>query len=195
MTTNLYEKDFAQWRQKFLQTNMSQLEPQKNDILLKIITWSRFSSILAIASSLISAIFMFGLGTVDTFKVFVRVATGNEVAKSNVESSIIIIVDLLEALDDFLVALALLYFASGIYFLFLGSKNDLINYPNWLRVNSITTLKKTLLEILVVLLTVVFIKGTLESETIKILTWNVLVIPISIIAIALSIRLILTESE
>ncbi|WP_107669359.1 YqhA family protein [Cyanothece sp. BG0011] len=174
---------------------MSTSEPPKTDLLLKIIKWSRFSSILAIASSLISAIFMFGLGTVDTVKVFIRVATGNEVARGQVESSIIIIVDLLEALDDFLVALALLYFAWGIYSLFLGAKDDLVNYASWLRVNSITNLKKTLLEILVVLLTVVFIKGILESETIKILTWNVLVIPISIIAIALSIRLILTEKE
>ncbi len=174
---------------------MSTSESPKTDLLLKIIKWSRFSSILAIFSSLISAIFMFGLGTVDTVKVFIRVATGNEVAKGEVESSIIIIVDLLEALDDFLVALALLYFASGIYFLFLGSQDNLINYPNWLRVNSITTLKKTLLEILVVLLTVVFIKGILESETIQTVTWNILVIPASIIAIALSIRLILTEKE
>ena len=174
---------------------MSISEPPKTDILLKIITWSRFSSILAIASSLVSAIFMFGLGTVDTVKVFVRVATGNEVAKGDVESSIIIIVDLLEALDDFLVALALLYFAWGIYSLFLSPNDNSINYPSWLHIQSITNLKKTLLEILVVLLTVVFIKGILESETIKTLTWNILVIPISIIAIALSIRLILTEKE
>ncbi|MDJ0659346.1 MAG: YqhA family protein [Crocosphaera sp.] len=78
---------------------------------------------------------MFGLGTVETFKVFARVATGNEVARGQVESSIIIIVDLLEALDDFLVALAWLYFAWGIYSLFLGSKDALVNYASWLRVN------------------------------------------------------------
>lgn len=163
---------------------MSTSESEKNDILLNIITWSRFSSVLAILSSLVSAIFMFGLGTVDTFKVFLRVATGNEVSSGQVESSVIAIVDLLEALDDFLVALALLYFAWGIYSLFIGSKDDSSNYPSWLRVNSITNLKKTLLEILVVLLSVVFIKGILESETIKTLTWNILVIPISIIAIS-----------
>ncbi|ACB53219.1 hypothetical protein cce_3871 [Crocosphaera subtropica ATCC 51142] len=174
---------------------MSTSEPDKNNLLLKIIIWSRFSSVLAIASSLVSTLFMFGLGTVDTIKVFWRVAIGNEVSRGQVESSVIVIVDLLEALDDFLVALALLYFAWGIYSLFIGSKDDLVNYPSWLRINSITNLKKTLLEILVVLLTVVFIKGILEYETIQTLTWNILVIPVSIIAIALSIRLILTENE
>ena len=96
-------------------------------------------------------------------------------------------------MDDFLVGLALLYFAYGIYSLFIQVRTDVENKPAWLDIDSISTLKKTLLELLVVLLSVVFVKGILENETIKVLDWNILVIPASIVAIALSIRLMLSE--
>jgi hypothetical protein len=39
----------------------------------------------------------------------------NEVAQGEIEPSVVVIIDLLEVIDDFLVGLALLYFVYGIY--------------------------------------------------------------------------------
>ena len=124
---------------------MSASEPEKPDILLKIIIWTRLISGLAILSSLAGAVFILCLGTVDTFSVFHKVLTGSEVAQEEIELSVLAIVDLLEALDDFLVGLALLYFAYGIYSLFIRVNSSSEAEPSWLRVNSITTLKKNLI--------------------------------------------------
>jgi uncharacterized membrane protein YqhA len=170
---------------------------EQPNILLKTIIATRFISVLAILSSLASAALILYLGTLDTIAVFQNVITGNIEAQGEIEPSVIVIIDLLEILDDFLVGLALLYFAYGIYSLFIQvrTNTEVKNEPAWLDINSISTLKKTLLELLVVLLSVVFVKGILENETIKILNWNILVIPISIVAIALSIRLMLSEEN
>lgn len=172
---------------------MSRENPEKRDILLTTIISTRFISVLAILSSLAGAVLILCLGVLDTISVFKNVITGNVVAQGEIEPSVIVIVDLLEILDDFLVGLALLYFAYGIYSLFILIDSKPENEPSWLQVDSISTLKKTLLELLVVLLSVVFVKGILEYETIQILEWDILVIPASIVAIALSIRLMLVE--
>jgi len=96
---------------------------------------------------------------------------------------------LLEALDDFLIGLAFLYFAYGIYALFINFKEEDLEVPQWLRVKNITVLKKSLLELLLVLLSVVFVKRTLEVVAPSEIQWQILVIPLSIVAIALSTRL------
>lgn len=174
---------------------MSRENPEKPDILLKTIISTRFISVLAILSSLAGAVLILCLGVLDTVSVFQNVITRNVVAQGEIEPSVIVIVDLLEILDDFLVGLALLYFAYGIYSLFILIRSEPENEPSWLQVDSISTLKKTLLELLVVLLSVVFVKGILEDETIQILEWDILVIPASIVAIAVSIRLMLVEDR
>jgi uncharacterized membrane protein YqhA len=164
--------------------------------LLKVVEWTRFVSVLAIVSSLISALVMFWLGTVDTFKAVQLVFTGDltpEEAERGL--SVIATVELLETFDAFLVGLAFLYFAYGIYSLFIRLSINTDTDPPWLQVDSISTLKKTLLEVLVVLLVSVFIKGVLEHLTIQNMNWNLLVIPLSVLAIALSVRLMLPEDK
>ena len=104
------------------------------------------------------------------------------------------ILRLLEALDNFLIGLAFLYFAYGIYALFIDFKEEELELPPWLRVKDIAVLKKSLLEVLLVLLSVVFIKRTLEVASISEIQWKILVIPLSIVAIALSTRF-MSEGE
>jgi len=164
--------------------------------ILTVITWTRLISVLAILSSLLGALLMFWLGTVDTIDVFRSVIFDRGALEETAQGvSVIATVDLLESLDAFLVGLAFLYFAYGIYSLFIRIHPDVENDPPWLQVNSISTLKKTLLELLVVLLTVVFVKGVLEHVTILTMNWNLLVIPLAIVAIALAIRLMLSEGS
>lgn len=156
------------------------------------ILWTRFISVLAVLSSLVGALVMFWIGTTNTLKAILIVAGIEEavLAGSSIDPAELATIELLESLDDFLVGLAFLFFAFGIYSLFiqLGRKDP--NTPAWLQVDSIGTLKKMLLELLVVLLTVVFVKGLLERLSFQSLEWTYLVIPLSILAIATSTRLL-----
>jgi uncharacterized membrane protein YqhA len=158
---------------------------------------ARFVSALSILSSLVGALVMFGIGTINTINAILLVIGAEDAVLegSSVEPTELATIELLECLDDFLVGLAFLYFAYGIYSLFiqLGQKDR--DTPSWLRVTNIGTLKKTLLEVLVVLLAVIFVKGLLERLSFRSLEWTYLVIPLSILAIAASTRLLQFEHE
>ena len=157
--------------------------------LLKIIGWTRLISSFAIVSSLAGSLLLFFIGVGNTSKAFGIFFGSAENSTEDIGE--LATIKLLESLDDFLVGLAFLYFAYGIYSLFiaLGQVNESI--PSWLRVENVAELEKSLLEILVVFLSVLFVKGILEQvQTFSQLRWEVLVFPLSIMAIAFSIRLL-----
>lgn len=162
-----------------------------------VIRWTRLISVLAVLSSLVGAVVMFWIGTQNTFKAILVLVRHEDVLVEGSKASPteLATIELLECLDAFLIGLAFLYFAYGVYSLFiqLGRKDD--NTPAWLQVNNIGALKKSLLEVLVVLLAVVFVKGLLERLSFRGLEWTYLVIPLSILAIAASARLLQEDSE
>jgi uncharacterized membrane protein YqhA len=161
------------------------------------IKWTRLISVLAVLSSLMGSLVMFWIGTTNTLKAILLVFGVEDavIEGSSIEPNELATIELLECLDDFLVGLAFLYFAYGIYSLFIQLGQKTPDLPSWLRVSSIGTLKKTLLEVLVVLLTVIFVKGLLERLSFRGLEWTYLVIPLSILAIAASTRLLQFEGE
>lgn len=171
--------------------------PTKMPRIFAAIRMTRYISVLSILSSLVGALVMFWIGATNTINAILLVAGAKDavVEGSRIEPTELATIELLECLDDFLVGLAFLYFAYGIYSLFiqLGKKNP--NTPSWLEVSSIGTLKKTLLEVLVVLLAVIFVKGLLERLSFRGLEWTYLVIPLSILAIAASTRLLQFDEE
>jgi len=162
-------------------------------ILLKILSRTRWISGIPIIASLASSLLMLLLGIKETIAAFaIAFERGtNTMPIGKTEEATL---RLLEALDDFLIGLAFLYFAYGIYALFINFKEENLEVPQWLRVKNITVLKKSLLELLLVLLSVVFVKRTLEVVTPSEIQWKILVIPLSIVAIALSTRL-MSEGE
>lgn len=166
--------------------------------LLTAIARTRFISGLAVISSLIGALLMFWIGTLNTLKsVAIAFKFSAEARAVAAEADIteLAAVQLLESLDNFLVGLAFLYFAYGIYSLFLSSDRLPAGVPDWLQVNSIGTLKKSLLEVVVVLLSVAFVKGLFERLIDGALSWELLVVPLSIVAIALATRLMNFDEE
>lgn len=165
--------------------------------IAKVIKLTRLISVLAVLSSLLGSLVMFWIGTVNTFKTILLVLGIEEavVEGGRIDPTELATIELLECLDDFLVGLAFLYFAYGIYSLFIQLGRKTPDQPSWLRIGSIGTLKKTLLELLVVLLTVIFVKGLLERLSFRSLEWTYLVIPLSILAIAASTRLLRLDSE
>jgi len=168
--------------------------PKNNaPIILKTLSRMRWISIIPIVSSLASSLLMLLLGIKETIAAFaIAFEQGkNTMPIGKTEEATLRV---LEALDNFLIGLAFLYFAYGIYALFIDFKEENLEVPQWLRVKNITVLKKSLLELLLVLLSVVFVKRTLEVVAPSEIQWKILVIPLSIVAIALSTRL-MSEGE
>jgi uncharacterized membrane protein YqhA len=165
--------------------------------LVSVIQWTRLISVVAVLSSLVGAIVMFWVGSQATLGAILILAgiLDPVVDGSSVDPSDLATIQLLESLDDFLVGLVFLYFAYGIYALFIQMGNKSTNTPRWLKVEDISTLKHTLLEVLVVLLAVVFVKGLLERLSFRSLEWTYLVIPLSTLAIAASTRLLQEAPE
>ena len=69
---------------------------------------------------------------------------------SRIDPTELATIELLACLDDFLVGLAFLYFAYGIYSLFIQLGRKMPDQPDWLRISSMGTLEKNLPELLVV---------------------------------------------
>lgn len=163
--------------------------------LVMAIRWTRFMSVLAVVSSLIGALLMFGIGTVNTLKAVMLAINAEEsvIEGSRISPTELATIELLECLDEFLVGLAFLYFAYGIYALFIQLEKSDTEAGTWTKLGGISTLKKTLMEVLIVLLTVIFVKGLLERLSFRGLEWTYLVIPLSILALAASTRLLQFE--
>jgi uncharacterized membrane protein YqhA len=163
----------------------------------QVIKLTRLISVLAVLSSLLGSLVMLGIGTVNTLKVIWLVLAMEEavIEGSRIDPTELATIELLACLDDFLVGLAFLYFAYGIYSLFIQLGRKTPDQPDWLRISSMGTLKKTLPELLVVLLTVIFVNGLLERWSFWSLEWTDWVISLSILAIAASTRLWQFASE
>ena len=152
----------------------------------------RFVSILVVIGSLFGALLMMLTGfseTLAAYQLFFGLKESHMTGGVNLE----ITVKLLSALDQFLFGLVLLYIAYSVYFLFIRSElpeepNSRIPMPKWLQVQSLGQMKRTLLEVIVVLLSVLFLKLGLESQPTP--GWEILIIPLGIVAIAAAVRLI-----
>ncbi|MGA1619676.1 MAG: YqhA family protein, partial [Pirellulales bacterium] len=101
--------------------------------------------------------------------------------------------DIVGRLHNGLTGLTFLYFAYGIYALFLTTSETMAEAPRWLKVENIAALKKTLLEVVAVLLAVMFVRVLAEKMLTDGPRWEMLIMPAGIIAIAISSRLMFSQ--
>jgi uncharacterized membrane protein YqhA len=105
-------------------------------------------------------------------------------------------VQLVSSLDSFIFGLVLFYFSYGVYHLFLeperaegeGAKQA-VRMPKWLEVKSLGQLKKTLLEVIIVLVAVLYLKDVLYFQKEVVVEWTTLIGPAAIIAFAVALKL------
>ena len=171
--------------------------------MLRIMLGIRWIGLIAVISSIVGSLLMFLVGAADTLKA-IKIYFGE--AKSGIIGGekllgVDVMVNLVAALDSFLFALILFYFAFGIYCLFIRSGSDtetehnlLKSLPKWLQVNSLGQLKKSLLEVIIVLIAVLFLKDVLYLQA-EDLEWTVLIGPISLVAIAIVLKLVKFEEH
>lgn len=100
------------------------------------------------------------------------------------------LIAVLQSMDAFLIALVLLIFAFGVYKLFIADIETPKNLPGapWARINSIEGLKQVLVEVILVVIAVLFLWEVVYLEADA--SWNVLVLPVSILLLAAALKLV-----
>jgi len=148
----------------------------------------RYISLIAVICSLLGSILLFFIGAWKTYKAiqiifFDYIPNGSEHLHSTDNATIYI----MKSLDTFLIALALFIFAYGIFKLFISKKNDDDNGTlNWIRIPNIGHLKNILSEVIIIILFVIFLEVIIEN--IHNLKWEFLIIPVSILLLALALK-------
>ncbi len=166
---------------------------------MKAVFSARWVSLVAVVFSAVGAVLMFIVGGVTTIQaVGAYLGTGDYKAFSS-DAALEATVDVVTALDQFLLGLVLLVFAFGIYSLFISTETDeervRIGAPDWLRVTSVSELKIKLLETVSVLLAVLFLKGILQGSADAPIEWSALVVPLAVALFALTVWLIRTSES
>jgi uncharacterized membrane protein YqhA len=96
----------------------------------------------------------------------------------------------LEAVDSFLFGIVLVIFAYGsaIGFAFTLPEGYGAQLPTWMKVGGVGQLKVTLAEVVIVVLIVIFARVVVEAQ--GKFEWSMLVLPASILLIAVALRMI-----
>jgi len=157
----------------------------------------RYVSIIAVISLFAGSVLMFLSGAIFAFNAYLIFFFGRSVAVlpghlgENTAASVVII----QSVDAFLFALVLLIFSYGIYTLFIYNpeeKNEKL--PGWLHIETISQLKTILIQVIIVILAVNVLEHIVivGSESLK---WETLIIPASMVGLALALKLMHTEKD
>ena len=151
----------------------------------------RYMAIIAVVSALAGALLLFLVGGFRTIEAFlIMLGLKDAIGQENAQTAVIFII---ESLDNFLLGFVLLYFAYSTYFLFVAKEmspeiREKVDMPTWLKVEDLGHMKRVLLEVILVLLAVFFLKLIIiENDALE---WTVLIVPATIVAIALSLKLV-----
>jgi uncharacterized membrane protein YqhA len=154
----------------------------------------RFVTIIPVICSFFGSLLMFYVGAVKTVKAFrvylLHGTAGSERIPSYLDFSEQATILVVEAVDAFLLGLVLLVFSIGVYTLFIGELKlaGAEERFAWMRIHSIEKLKKVLMEVVLVVLAVLFLRVALyEAENLE---WVLLVLPTGIALLALTIKLV-----
>ena len=162
----------------------------------RIVVSSRFFTVLAVIGSLAASILMFFLGLFNIYEAF-RYGL-NKGAKGNSPFGTEAVISVIEGLDRFLIAIVLLYFAYGVYSLFIHPEEaeEELALPAWLRVRQIGQLKQVVAEVIIVVLFVLFLRVALQSfrepnvEMSLTQIATLALLPVSTMLLALALRLV-----
>jgi uncharacterized membrane protein YqhA len=160
--------------------------------LLNAIFSLRYLAILAIVAPFFGAALMFLLGTLDTVNAY-RIFFGRIEAEGAIEPGEAAMVKLVASVDHFLFASILIIFAVGLYALFFrtssgsGEQQSHRKRPSWSQLKNLGGMDEMLLKVIIMLLAVAFLEFMLTSGM-GTLSWSVLVVPLTIIALAIGLK-------
>ena len=150
-----------------------------------------YIAVVAVIGSLFGAVLMMLIGAYHVVLAFVTalgIGEGSLTLGSTTEATGLI----LESIDNFLRGFILLYFAYSMYYLVTlpGERQKLgqVKAPSGLRVETLDEMKRTILVVIVVSLSVFLLQEITVAETL--FEIQDLFVPLSILAVALAVRLI-----
>ena len=148
---------------------------------------TRYIAVILVVAIVIGAFVLIGIGCYYTWEAITKLvglSTGDSAVSWTIGAKLAI----LKAVDSFLFATVLLYLGFGMFFLGFGSDSRNGDLPNWLEIRSVAQMKKTLLEVIVVLLAILFLQALVEQA--GDLDWLLLIYPAAIVALAIALKLI-----
>ena len=146
----------------------------------------RYVSLTAVIASGLGSILMFLIGAIKTGRAYLIYFGG--VGHQPDVSAKQAVTYMIQAIDVFLIGLVLMIFAGGIYTLFIHRlESDTAEFNSWIKISSITQLKKILVELVIVILFVRTLEGALSIE-VGSYTWENLVLPMGILMLALAFK-------
>ncbi len=161
---------------------------------MKSVFAARYVSIVAVVFAAVGAVFMFLVGAVTTIKAIGVYFGSGELKAFSSDAALSATVDVVTALDQFLLGLFLLVFAFGVYSLFVIADRDTwseareeLRAPDWLKVSSVTDLKVKLLEVVAVIIAVLFLKIVLDVSRGSDLPWNAIILPAAVVLFGLTV--------
>jgi uncharacterized membrane protein YqhA len=147
---------------------------------------------LAVIAPIVGAVLMMLLGTRDTIEAYL-LFFGVEEPEGAIEAGEAAMIRLVASVDHFIFGTILIIFAIGLYkLLFRGSfgsrgAHDTRKHPSWNEVKNLGGMDEMLLKVIIMLLAVAFLEFMLNSG-LGALDWPVLVVPFTIIALAIGLR-------
>jgi uncharacterized membrane protein YqhA len=172
--------------------------------LLELFFSLRGLMLIASFGAILGALLMFwsgGIHLLHAYETLIHVSFGPENAavqsaatpggKSGGGDEAQVVVYVLEAVDAFLFALVLMIFAYGIAlgFVFHHVPERYRDFlPSWMLVEGVGQLKRTLAEVVIVVLIVIFARIVIESR--GNLSWTMLVLPASILLLSLALKML-----
>jgi len=156
-------------------------------MLIKMFSSFRYLSWIAVISSLLGSAIMFAIGVLKTFNAIKSFFI--EDVSQTLSSADMATVYIVKSIDAFLIAFVLFIFSYGVMKLFIGG-TKINNEPifDWINISSISDLKAILTEVIIVIIFVKFLELILLN--LETLTWEVLILPISIVLLALGLKLL-----
>ena len=147
----------------------------------------RYICVVAVISLFAGAVLMFIVGAGRTFNAFLAYFLDfeNTGLPAHLSQGSLASVALVQAVDAFLFALVLLIFSYGIYTLFVSDIPDTVRskLPRWLHIRSISDLKTTLFQVIIVILAVNVLEHVILVGS-EALTWETLIIPAAVLFLA-----------
>jgi uncharacterized membrane protein YqhA len=162
----------------------------------KMIVLTKYSALAAVLGSLAGALLMFLLGLLSIYDAYEAWLPWSEQAGAELARSAFAVIQVIEALDRFLIAIVLLYFGYGVYSLFIRTEipEKVLGLPPLLRVRQIGQLKQVVAEVIIVVLFVLFLRTALQTfQRTDGMNWEqaivLLVLPICTALLALALKL------
>jgi uncharacterized membrane protein YqhA len=158
----------------------------------------RYVTIVSVVFSFVGSLLMLYLGAakiIQACRIYFFQQPIADGAPAYLDYSERTMIAVVESIDAFLIALVLIIFSAGVYTLFIGELSGLGRDGRWawMRIGNVERLKQVLVELILVVLAVLFLRLALwEAEQLQ---WELLILPAGIALLAAALKLVGWRTE